>query len=433
MPKNLPSSATGINRRPPSKLKVLSLILAILGIIGCVYGYMRRDAIRERWLESRTLEELQAMGAQPDADALTHYLVAERLVRVGRPQEAVTPAALAAKDVSAPAWVVSDFTGRALALAGYLEAEYGSTANAEATLNAAEHAGSRDTTLHLGRGILAIRRRQLAKAVAEFTVAARLNPERAECWSRLASALTRGAVPEAALAALRHAAVIDPDNPQIHADLAELFGRLGQFDDAARECRRAAELGPDNPTFEVLPAVGQASSARSEADYTAAVQQLGLTMGRLPQVDFLHELLAGLHFRFGRFTLARQELEPYLARNPSDSDGWLNLSAVCDKIGDSKCSASAFSEYQRLIDIQSAPVELTKQALMHQDDPEIFVKLSAASQRAGKIRDAYGALQHASALKPLDQKIADAAARMRSEMDAAADSTMPGGVGGRTP
>jgi Flp pilus assembly protein TadD len=256
-----------------------------------------------------------------------------------------------------------------------------------------------------------------------------LDPSRAEAWSRLGAAYLLADEPEQALGPLRRVAAMKPTDPQSYADLAEVLGRLKMFEEAARECRAAADLAPDNSRFATLPAVSAASSARTEEQYRTAVSMLAEMIQKYPTVDFLHVLLAGLHMRFIQFAQARAEFEAYLARNPKDLNAWLNVAAVCDKLGDAHGTAIARARWQQLVEIASAPAEIKKQALLHPGDTALLIRLATVQARAGRMQEAYGTLMHAADLKPGDPEIARLAAQAQVEMNRTADSA-PQSIGG---
>jgi len=359
-----------------SRLICASLTVVIVCIVSLT-GYLRRDSIREKWLESQSTEYLQSLDARTDADTQVHYALAIRLAGLGRVDEAISALSEAAKglqDADGP-----EPARKVFAWLAYLNAESGRDADAESAIAAAQHAGCNDAMLHIAIGLQASRRRDFAGAIAEYTRAARLNPEMADAWSRLAAAWIEVAEPQQAIAPLHRAANLKPNDPQAHADLAEGLGRDAQFDEAAKECARAAELAPDNPMYAVLPAISRASSARSDADYNGALQMLTSAVQTFPQVDTLRAILAGLEARFGDYSQARAELETYLTTHASDSGAWLNLSSICDRLGDSQAASAALAKYQHLFDDQASQVELKKKTLLN---PASTISQSAAGAAA---------------------------------------------------
>ena len=406
-------------------------LLAVV-VAGCsIVAYTRRQSIRERWLKGQSLETLRSLDAQTDADTLVHYVLAMRLMSQKMPEGARRAAAEATKSISDSDR--SELTRRVLALTAYLDARYGKEIDAESSVDLAEHMGGDEALTRLAKGVLAVRHKQLAQAISEFTAATRLDPLMVETWSRLAAALTLVAEPNEAIGAYRRAVELAPDDAQVHADLAEGLGGLFQYSEAAKECARAAELAPNDPALAVLPAVARASSARDDTEYDEAVQMLASAIQQFPQLDFLHELVAGLHMRFGQYPQARAELQQFLTGNPTDAGSWLNLNAVCEKLGDYRTAKAAFAKYDELMHEQSQTAELARQALMHSDDPDIFVKLSAAYHRTGKLRQAYAAILHASEIRPMDPKISRAATDLQSEMNQTADAPSRSGAGLTSP
>jgi Flp pilus assembly protein TadD len=408
---NAPSPPPG---RRPAKRILLSL-LATLVLIAAILSFVLPKAFRERLLESQSIENLRQMDSRDDADALVHLVYAERLMHSGASADAWPSVQHAASTLSPSD--TSELAARTWALAGYLAARYGSTREAETWLQAADGLHAQEGMVALGKGALAIRRQQAADAVTALTRAAELEPTRAEVWSQLGAAYLLAAEAEQAVDAFRHAVQLAPNDPQTHAELAEGLGRLKQYDAAFAECRAAADLAPEDSRFSTLPTISRASSARTDAEYAQADRMLEEMMHRFPNVDFLHALRSGLHMRFNRYDPARREMEAYLTHHPKDADGWINLGLICERNGDALAAVKAREKAQQIMDLETQSVELKRQSLLHPDDADLLVRLSAALQRTGKIRESVAALVHASELKPNDPEIARTLAAVQTYLN----------------
>jgi Flp pilus assembly protein TadD len=386
-----------------------------------VVAVLRRDALRERWLDWQSTETLQRLGGQEDADALTHFVYAERIARRGDTAAAL-PAATRAADAAPRS--DRDLAGRMLALAGRLAAEAGSPRQAERYLGEATALRPSDPTVVAGLGVLALRTGRLAEGIARLREAARLDPRDLDAWNRLGSAYLLAAEPEQAVAAFRHATSVAPRDPETHAELAEALGRLARYSEAGAECGRAAALAPAVAQFAILPAISRASSARTEADYDAAIRLMDGAVGGFPEETFLHALMAGLHVRFGRYEAARREIQLFLARNPKDSNGWLNLATVCERLGDRAGAATAGARFRWLVAAEDQATKLRHLSLLHPDDPSVYLGLADALERGGRLDEELAALSKASELRPGDPAIAQRLAAVqsaRSQTEAIAD------------
>jgi Flp pilus assembly protein TadD len=379
----------------------LALLVALSVLI-----YTRWETLRRKWLETQPTEHLRQLASQSDADTLIHFLYAGRLVEAGAAPDAAQPAQRAVESLS-PA-TPSDLAFHVFALAGYVAAQTGDIRRAEEWLQRAAGLGRDDIFLFLGGGILALRQNRPADAVTALTEATQMDPSRAEAWSRLGAAYMLGAEPERAIESYRRAVTLSPKDPQVHADLAQALSSGKQHPQAREEFRIAAELAPQNPKYAALSAIAAANSARTDAEYHQAVGLLKVALAAQPQEGRLHSILAVLHLRFGQTTTARQALETYLARHPEDAVGWHNLAVACERSGDRPAAATANARYQQLVDFLIETTELKREALLHRDDPAIFLRLAEVCRRAGRNREAYVALEQAAKLRPDDPQIAKA-------------------------
>jgi Flp pilus assembly protein TadD len=342
--------------------------------------------------------------AKDDADTLIHLLYARRLVDAGAVAVANQPIVRAVASLSSA--TPPDLSGRVFALAGYIAAHSGDDRRAEEWLQHAVNSRQEDTFLFLGLGILAIHRQRALEAVKALTEATRLAPARAEAWSSLGAAFLLGAEPERAVDPCRRAVTLAPRDPQKHAELARALEGSRRYAEAEKESRTAAELAPQNPNDTALPAIAQATSARTETEYHQAAGLLCAALVTRPEDAHLHAMLAGLHLRFGQYGSARQELELSLAHDPGNPDGWHNLATVCERLGDRRATAAAHARFQQLADLLIESAELKQAALLHNNDPEVLLRLADVFRRLGKNREAHRALAQAARLRPNDPQIA---------------------------
>ena len=401
---NLPGRRTGRRR-------VALLLLALLTVL-LLLAYTRRYSLRERWLEAQSVESLRQLANQKDADALTAYVYARRLVDADRMSEAVelSTHAMSSLTPSLP----SDLLKRVIALSGYIAAQWGSEENAGAWLQQAASLRADDMYFWLGKGVLALRQRHVFQAVEAFTEATRKAPARKETWRALGKALLHGLESQRAVEAYRQAVAAAPQNPQCYADLGQALQADRQFTAAEEAFRTAARLAPQNPKFTSLPAIGAAYAARTESEYRQAVQRLQEALATSPADIRLRAILAGLHMRFLQSGAARKELETLLAQDPDNKVGRHKLALVCEQLGDTRGAAEATVRYWQLMARQIELVELKKEALLHRNDATVFLRLAAAFQRAGKNREAAVALEQAAKLRPNDPRIAQSLRTLQS-------------------
>jgi len=383
--------------------KSFAWAIALLAACALIWAAVQRDALRERWLASQSIPGLERLNAEPGADVLTRLVYAERLLDDGDAAKALAPAVRAAEGTPPDA---RDALGcRALALAGLLNAQLGDAKQASVYLDRAERIDSRCGAAAAGRAVLALRAGRLSEGIAGLERAASLDPHRPDTWRRLGSAYLVAAAPERAAECYEREASLRPRSPQAHADLAEALGRLGRFDRATAEAEEAGALAPDRPEFVTLAAISRASSARTSEEYDVAARALQAAIDRFPDIPYLHALLAGLHARFIQFSAARREVEIYLRSAPRDSNGWLNLATVCERLGDRPAASTAMARYRWIADAGAEATRLKQQAVLRPADPALLQRLAGAMERSGRYREAVAALTRAAELKPYDAEL----------------------------
>jgi predicted O-linked N-acetylglucosamine transferase (SPINDLY family) len=92
-----------------------------------------------------------------------------------------------------------------------------------------------------------------AKRIDEAVEAGRkgvtLNPEAADVWANLGTALARRDSYPQALEAYQRAAALQPDRAGVHSAIGSCLGRLERYDEALLSHRRAIALAPDRPEY----------------------------------------------------------------------------------------------------------------------------------------------------------------------------------------
>jgi Flp pilus assembly protein TadD len=319
---------------------------------------------------------------------------------------------------------------RVWAIAGCLTADNGDPKEAETYLQQAERLRRNDPLISLGRGAIAIRQERLSDAVDALIPATEQSPTSVEAWRHLGKAYLLGAETELAVAALRRAVLLAPKDPMIHADLAQALLQLKQFPEAETEYRTVSALLPNDPYYSTLPVRVLAFSARTEAEYARASQALQEILSRTPEDDGLRADLAGLHMRFIRFDLARQELETILNRNPVISgDCWYNLYTVYKKLGDKSSQEGARVRMQQLIELKQESVRLFEQAQLHPNDAHVFLQLSNVLLGLREMKKSYAALMRAATLAPEDPEISATMARAQAYIRARQGAAPQDGTG----
>ena len=97
---------------------------------------------------------------------------------------------------------------------------------------------------HLNLGYALDKEERKGEAMAEYRIAAKLEPDVAEPHNNLANMLDDAGHPEAAVAEYREALRINPRYMAAHNNLGTLLVELGRFDEAMKEYTESAQLAP---------------------------------------------------------------------------------------------------------------------------------------------------------------------------------------------
>jgi tetratricopeptide (TPR) repeat protein len=154
--------------------------------------------------------------------------------------------------------------------------------------------------------------------------------------------------------------------------------------------------------------------ARTEAEYKQAVRLLAAAISEHPDAGRLYSFMAGLHMRFGRYDDARKDYQTIVAGMPDASEAFYNLAIACERAGNAGAAANARARYQQLTDTMIEATELKREALLHRDDPDIFIRLARVMSRAGKKEEVIRDLEQASRLRPNDPSIRNALQTIRA-------------------
>jgi tetratricopeptide (TPR) repeat protein len=353
-----PDSSDSRCARKGTRWRWLALVsLVVVAAAGFVW--VRWPVLRERWLVAQSLQTLKLQSEQDERDTLAHLVYARRCVSQGLYSAAALAASRALASVSRA--TTAELRGRVYAMAGYASARQGDVDLATDYLARAESLRTDDPLLPLTRGTLALRQHHLVDAAHAFEIAARKAPDLLPAWSGLGDARLLGAEPQLAIDAFRRVVALAPNNPQGHSMLAEGFAANKQFSEAISERKAARDLAPGDQKYSNLLAIILATEARNEAEYGDARARLERLLADDPQNPRLHATLGGLHIRFGRYDLARSEMEASLAISPEVASEWQALALALDRAGDKRGSDLA---QQRAYTLFDAEVDAARRKMM---------------------------------------------------------------------
>jgi tetratricopeptide (TPR) repeat protein len=407
--------------------RIIAGCVAII-LIGAAAMVRWTPALRQKWLETRPIGDLQRAVESGKSDTLLEYVYARRLAETGGVEQA-RPIARRAAD-SMPDAASPSLAANVRALAGCLAALDGDSTEAEKYLSLAEGAPEARGGVELGRGLLAAGAGRKAEAIRRLSAAARLDPRLALAWTKLGEVYLELSLPDEALRAFQHVTALHPNDPRAHAAVAEALGRLRRYADATAQARVAASLAPRDVQFAALPAISLASSARTEEEYQRAAAALETVSKQFPDSDLLRLLLGGLHMRFNQFEAARAEFESYLAQRPNDGPTLLNLGDVYERLGRQAAASKLRSRFMRMSDARLRLVDARKQTLFQPANPQAFLKLYQASLQAGKPQEAYSALLRVAALRPGDPHVERLLSSARAAMAGSDGQATDEGRGG---
>lgn len=363
------------------------------------------------------LGALTALSARPEADVLTRYVAADRMMVAGQGPEAWQAANLALSSIDAGN--KGALAMRVRILAARLCAEYGDPAQARQLIESTGKLLPNDPNTIIAEGVLASQSGGEFAAYKDLVRAASMLPADGDAWYRAGRALLAAKLYPDAISALKRAASIAPNDASVHAQLSDALTKNSQFDEGIAELKIAGKLAGDDPATIAMLSFSRAYAARTDADYHESEKLFREELAANPTNSRVRAMLAGLQIRFGRASDARNTLKDYLLRVPNDSDEWLVLETVCRRIRDDKGAEQAHAQFRHLVDTQAAATELTKQVQIHPNDAMVFFRLCLALHNAGRNRDAYAALQKAARLDPVNRQIAQMLVRVSQAMRSA--------------
>lgn len=185
---------------------------------------------------------------------------------------------------------------------------------------------------------------QSAKAVEVLLGLTADNPDSAEAFFFLGTALSRSGRLAEGLSAFNSAARLAPRNPNVWRNIGICHGRLAQYDEAHEALGRAQALDPDNPAREHDLALidieaGDDSSARA---------RLESLLQRAPGHAGVKIALGRLLLRVGEPTRALEHLEPALAHMTNDNALRLEVARGHRQVGHLDKAEKAYREALRV-------------------------------------------------------------------------------------
>jgi predicted Zn-dependent protease len=342
------------------------------------------------------MEALQHENDSADADALTHYLYAARLVDAGKTPGALKPIGQALQELTPND--SDDLIGRTSSLAACIAAQTGAVMQAQDSLKHADMVHVHDVFYYWAQGVIAVHNNDLAGAAEALTQAADADPSQEKVWLGLGQAYSFGQMPDHALGAFRHAVALAPTDADAHAGLSQALAGLHRYEEAGREEDEAVRLAPGNPEIAMVPIVGRAVAARTEAEYHDAATHLAAFMASHPTNPVLNAADAGLHLRFGDMREACRQLQACVALDPSKPAYLHNLAMVQDWLGDRSGSQQTDARCQRVVDDLSEIVALSNHLTVQGDDVPALNRVAGLFERSGHPAEASQARARAAAL-----------------------------------
>ncbi len=362
---------------------------------------LRREKIREWWIERSSTAALRESAQTQGADVLTLFVYGKRSFRAGD-----WDAAIGAFDAAFANLIPSDksdLAQRVCSYDGYLHARRGEKDKAVPPLTRARDLNSDDPTPHLGFGILLAEEKLPGFAATQFQLVTQLDPENVEGWYRLGRAYTEDLKAHQAVDPLKHAVVLAPKDAASHSELGVAYAIQSQFPMAVPELRRAAELDPGNVYYQASLANALAMSARTQQEYHDASILLGNAIKNVPDSSSLEFTLGLLHLRFNNIEVARERFKRSVAVRPADAEAWYNLSVAELRLGNKAASEEARKRYQRLSDIRTEMSNLEKSVSSTPSDALLRLRLAKAYERAGNPLGAYWQANTSARLSPNDK------------------------------
>jgi tetratricopeptide (TPR) repeat protein len=210
------------------------------------------------------------------------------------------------------------------------------------------------------------------------------DPECADAWQVLGSALLQLRRPDEALAAARSAARLQPGSVEVLYTLAHVLAEAGHRDEAVAQYRRILELRPDHA--EALTNLGVALAERGRLNEAEALLRRAVAAG--PRMAKAHHNLGVALAQMKRPDEAIECLEQALALEPDYVEAYVNLGNVLNGIGR---TADAIARYEQALKLRP-------------DNGLAYNNLGLALTEADRPAEAVSMLQQAVRLRPGDSE-----------------------------
>ncbi len=230
-------------------------------------------------------------------------------------------------------------------------------------------------------GLVYAEQSQDAKAVEQLQIAVRLKPDSAAARTNLAASLFHSGKPELAEEQFRKALELEPRDYDANHNLGELYIRSRRMADAVPLLEKAQEIRPsyDNG-YDLAMAyfvIGRLSQAR----------QLVQNLEQIKNTGELHNLLAQIEEKDGKFVAAVNEYERAAHMDPSEGN-----------LFDWGSELLLHRTYEPAIEVFQQAVQ------RYPNSPRLFIGLGMALYSRGKYDDAVKALLAAADLNPSDPR-----------------------------
>ncbi len=193
--------------------------------------------------------------------------------------------------------------------------EAGRFADAAAKLEALLPQTPESFEVHELLGLVYSAQSQDAKANEHFGKAVRLQPDSAAARTNLAANLARLGKLEPAEEEFRKAVKLEPRNFDANHNLGELYARSGNVPEAARFLEQAQRINPSSYDNGYDLALAYSLSGR-----LTDARQLVQSLIRQKDTAELHNLLAEVEEKDGKFVTAANEFQTAARMNPSESN-----------------------------------------------------------------------------------------------------------------
>jgi serine/threonine-protein kinase len=243
---------------------------------------------------------------------------------------------------------------------------------------------------HRAMGNYWYRVRDYPKALREFAIVERSQPNSADLVASIGYVERRQGRWAEALAHIQRAMALDPGSTLNIGQVAETMSLMGRFDESIALCRRGIEVGPDQPDgyfFLVL------TQLRRSGDVAEAARTVRLALKRMPAARLL-----GSAYRIPAHVLASDDSlsRAFLALTPGDVDGDARL--VYQLRGDILRLRGRAVEARAVYDSARAALETALRRLP--DDYGYHAQLGRAYAGLGRADDAVREGQRAVELLP---------------------------------